>query len=83
MESEEYDVQWNQALGNFPQAFTHIGYVNSVMSLLDAKQEKHSNAKAEDRGSSVDSMKRHLQTVWPNSCTMKTKKISSRTMQTT
>ncbi|MFQ6079183.1 MAG: glycoside hydrolase family 15 protein, partial [Thermodesulfobacteriota bacterium] len=24
--SEEYDVRWREALGNFPQAFTHIGY---------------------------------------------------------
>jgi hypothetical protein len=61
--SEEYDVPWNQALGNFPQAFTHIGYVNSVMSLLEAKQEKQRMAKAEDRGSWVDSG--HLQKLWP------------------
>jgi GH15 family glucan-1,4-alpha-glucosidase len=35
--SEEYDVKWQDALGNFPQAFTHIGYINSVIKLLDAK----------------------------------------------
>ena len=63
--SEEYDVQWDQALGNFPQAFTHIGYVNSVMRLLEAKQEKQSKAVVEGRGLSVDSMKGHLQRAWP------------------
>jgi GH15 family glucan-1,4-alpha-glucosidase len=35
--SEEYDVNWREALGNFPQAFTHIGYINSVMALSQAK----------------------------------------------
>jgi GH15 family glucan-1,4-alpha-glucosidase len=35
--SEEYDVNWRQALGNFPQAFTHIGYINSVIAMLQKK----------------------------------------------
>ena len=26
--AEEYDVRWQEPLGNFPQAFTHIGYIN-------------------------------------------------------
>lgn len=37
--SEEYDVHWRESLGNFPQAFTHIGYINSVISLQQAKQK--------------------------------------------
>lgn len=37
--SEEYDVHWREALGNFPQAFTHIGYINSIMALQRAKQK--------------------------------------------
>ncbi len=36
--SEMYDVKWQEALGNFPQAFTHIGYINSVVSLLSHKR---------------------------------------------
>ena len=36
--SEQYDVTWKEALGNFPQAFTHIGYINSVISLCRAKE---------------------------------------------
>jgi len=35
--SEEYDVRWKEVLGNFPQAFTHIGYINSVIALCQAK----------------------------------------------
>jgi GH15 family glucan-1,4-alpha-glucosidase len=35
--SEEYDVNWREALGNFPQAFTHIGYINSVIALRQAR----------------------------------------------
>ncbi|RME64284.1 MAG: hypothetical protein D6778_08210 [Nitrospirae bacterium] len=35
--SEMYDVRWQEALGNFPQAFTHIGYINSVVSLLSKR----------------------------------------------
>ena len=34
---EQYGVRWQEALGNFPQAFTHIGYINSVMKLLRAR----------------------------------------------
>lgn len=34
--SEEYDLNWKEPLGNFPQAFTHIGYINSVISLCQA-----------------------------------------------
>lgn len=35
--SEEYDVRTSEQLGNFPQAFTHIGYINSVIELCKAK----------------------------------------------
>lgn len=35
--SEEYDPEWHEQLGNYPQAFTHIGYINSVISLLEKK----------------------------------------------
>ena len=38
--SEEYDLHWKEALGNFPQAFTHIGYVNSVVALRKAQSRR-------------------------------------------
>lgn len=37
--SEEYDTRVNRQVGNFPQAFTHVGLINSarnLASLLDA-----------------------------------------------
>jgi GH15 family glucan-1,4-alpha-glucosidase len=38
--SEEYDPVWREALGNFPQAFTHIGYINSVFALCRARRTR-------------------------------------------
>lgn len=38
--SEEYDPGSGKLLGNFPQAFTHIGYVNSVVALSMARAER-------------------------------------------
>lgn len=35
--AEEYDVKWREALGNYPQAFSHIGYINSVVRLCRRK----------------------------------------------
>ncbi len=35
--SEEYDPVKSMALGNFPQAFTHIGFINSVIALRKAE----------------------------------------------
>ncbi len=35
--SEEYDFKWMEALGNFPQAYTHLGYINSVLALRRAR----------------------------------------------
>ncbi len=39
--AEEFDPIWQEPLGNFPQAFTHIGYVNSVMNLLRAREREN------------------------------------------
>jgi hypothetical protein len=38
--SEEYDPRTRELLGNFPQAFTHIGYINSVVALRTAQAER-------------------------------------------
>ena len=34
--SEEFNSSTNEMLGNFPQAFSHIGYINAVTAILNA-----------------------------------------------
>ena len=46
--SEEYNPEWKEALGNFPQAFTHIGYINSVIALCHAKGQTVKEEEKED-----------------------------------
>jgi len=43
--AEEYDVRWQEMLGNFPQAFTHIGYINSVWNLMQQKRKEETKEK--------------------------------------
>jgi GH15 family glucan-1,4-alpha-glucosidase len=33
--SEEYDVEHGRLVGNFPQAFSHVGLVNSARNLVE------------------------------------------------
>ena len=35
--SEEFNSNTNEMLGNFPQAFSHIGYINAVTAILGAR----------------------------------------------
>jgi hypothetical protein len=35
--SEEFDSKTNEMLGNFPQAFSHIGYINAVVAILSSR----------------------------------------------
>ncbi len=46
--SEEWDPHWKTALGNFPQAFTHIGYINCVIALFRRRAETSSPEKEQD-----------------------------------
>jgi GH15 family glucan-1,4-alpha-glucosidase len=50
--SEEYDPVSQRLLGNFPQAFTHVALVNSVIALTTGESPKqpHTRAKAEPVG---------------------------------
>ncbi|HEX5939789.1 MAG TPA: glycoside hydrolase family 15 protein, partial [Dehalococcoidia bacterium] len=36
--SEEYDPQGKRVLGNFPQAFSHIGLLRSIFAIAEARQ---------------------------------------------
>jgi GH15 family glucan-1,4-alpha-glucosidase len=35
--SEEYDPVGRRLLGNFPQAFSHIGLLHSILTIAEAK----------------------------------------------
>ncbi|MFN2365935.1 MAG: glycoside hydrolase family 15 protein, partial [Desulfurivibrionaceae bacterium] len=59
--AEEYDLRWREPLGNFPQAFTHIGYINSVIRLLHAREkESISGGEGQKSPGLKDSLKRKL-----------------------
>jgi GH15 family glucan-1,4-alpha-glucosidase len=46
--SEEYDVEGKRLLGNFPQAFSHVGLVNTAFNLAsDSKPAQQRRGKAE------------------------------------
>jgi GH15 family glucan-1,4-alpha-glucosidase len=44
--SEEYDVQQRRMTGNFPQAFSHIGLLNSAFNLTRARKPAVERARA-------------------------------------
>ena len=46
--SEEYEARSGRLIGNFPQAFSHIGLINSAFNLdrLQAPAEERSGHKA-------------------------------------
>ena len=37
--AEEIDAETGDALGNFPQAFTHLGVINAALSLRDSEDQ--------------------------------------------
>ena len=46
--SEEYDPRTRRALGNFPQAFSHVGLINTAHNLTHARgpAERRAGTKA-------------------------------------
>jgi hypothetical protein len=58
--SEEYDVLWQESLGNVPQAFTHIGYINAVVNLVQAKEKIQSQSQASPPDSMLDRVRKKI-----------------------
>ena len=52
--SEEYDPQLGRMLGNFPQALTHVGLVNSVIQLSSTDRQPPFRAQAPKGSSSQE-----------------------------
>lgn len=46
--AEEYDPRERRQLGNFPQAFSHVGLVNSALNLLSARGPSRQRAGGEE-----------------------------------
>jgi GH15 family glucan-1,4-alpha-glucosidase len=47
--AEEFDVKLNRQLGNFPQAFSHVGLVNSANNLAPARESPAEHRKGNNR----------------------------------
>jgi GH15 family glucan-1,4-alpha-glucosidase len=47
--SEEYDPALGRLVGNFPQAFTHVGLVNTAINLTRAMSPAEQRGPAEER----------------------------------
>ncbi|MBI2824820.1 MAG: glycoside hydrolase family 15 protein [Planctomycetia bacterium] len=50
--AEEVDPQTGDALGNFPQAFTHVGLLNAALSLVEREKKGHREDNEAERTSS-------------------------------
>jgi GH15 family glucan-1,4-alpha-glucosidase len=55
--AEEIDSKTGDALGNFPQAFTHVGLINAALALLEREDQEHAGELAERHVGAVSGVK--------------------------
>jgi GH15 family glucan-1,4-alpha-glucosidase len=55
--SEEYDSKKRRMIGNYPQAFSHVGLINTAFNLTRRAKPTHQRAKAADSAPSPTSEK--------------------------
>jgi GH15 family glucan-1,4-alpha-glucosidase len=58
--AEEYCPIWQEALGNFPQAFTHIGYIDSVVRLVRAREGRQEEPEPDLRDEALAFVRKKL-----------------------
>jgi GH15 family glucan-1,4-alpha-glucosidase len=51
--AEEVDPQTGAALGNFPQAFTHVGLINAALTLAETSGERPASQRVQSSGARV------------------------------
>ena len=70
--SEEFDGQNTTLLGNFPQAFSHIGFINAVFAIQNAEAHKQA-------GEKKPSIIEHFNRLIPFKATLNNKPVEKKT----
>lgn len=61
--SEEYDTASGRLVGNFPQAFSHVGLINTARNLTPCGPEEHRPDRAPQEDAQADRSHRAMQRV--------------------